>query len=247
MRYKIIDQRQQRIDKEVEKERRKFVYGTYIITLIDVLIMLGIAFYSVKNNRLISFENVMKYIIIYFILYRGSWLFTKKNYNYKVFSTITNIYYILGTLINNILFGMLMGIAFQAIIEIGNGEQIIPAILTVILVYMYSIFSNMSEFLKKNKKIVVWGMLGIYICQLFIVKGKLLTLIVDIVAVIFSLLELKIDVKEVPNEFEYLTNNGKRREINLLPFMVQQAEILHLDILFTILEILKLGLDSDDD
>ncbi|WP_283601703.1 hypothetical protein [Ligilactobacillus aviarius] len=90
-------------------------------------------------------------------------------------------------------------------------------------------------------------MLGIYICQLFIVKGKLLTLIVDIVAVIFSLLELKIDVKEVPNEFEYLTNNGKRREINLLPFMVQQAEILHLDILFTILEILKLGLDSDDD
>ena len=247
MRYKIIDQRQQRIDKEVEKERRKFVYGTYIITLIDVLIMLGIAFYSVKNNRLISFENVMKYIIIYFILYRGSWLFTKKNYNYKVFSTITNIYYILGTLINNILFGMLMGIAFQAIIEIGNGEQIIPVILTVILVYMYSIFSNMSEFLKKNKKIVVWGMLGIYICQLFIVKGKLLTLIVDIVAVIFSLLELKIDVKEVPNEFEYLTNNGKRREINLLPFMVQQAEILHLDILFTILEILKLGLDSDDD
>ena len=173
--------------------------------------------------------------------------FYKKNYNYKVFSTITNIYYILGTLINNILFGMLMGIAFQAIIEIGNGEQIIPAILTVILVYMYSIFSNMSEFLKKNKKIVVWGMMGIYICQLFIVKGKLLTLIVDIVAVIFSLLELKIDVKEVPNEFEYLTNNGKRREINLLPFMVQQAEILHLDILFTILEILKLGLDSDDD
>ncbi len=78
MRYKIIDQRQQRIDKEVEKERRKFVYGTYIITLIDVLIMLGIAFYSVKNNRLISFENVMKYIIIYFILYRGSWFFTKK-------------------------------------------------------------------------------------------------------------------------------------------------------------------------
>lgn len=220
MRYKIIDQRQQRVDKEVEKERRKFVYGTYIITLIDVLIMLGIAFYSVKNNRLISFENVMKYIIIYFILYRGSWFFTKKIYNYKVFSTITNIYYILGTLINNILFGMLMGIAFQAIIEIGNGEQIIPAILTVILVY---------------------------ICQLFIVKGKLLTLIVDIVAVIFSLLELKIDVKEVPNEFEYLTNNGKRREINLLPFMVQQAEILHLDILFTILEILKLGLDSDDD
>ncbi len=247
MRYKIVDQRQQRVDKEVEKERRKFVYGTYIITLIDVLIMLGIAFYSVKNNRLISFENIMKYIIIYFILYRGSWFFTKKIYNYKVFSTITNIYYILGTLINNILFGMLMGIAFQAIIEIGNGEQIIPAILTVILVYMYSIFSNMSEFLKKNKKIVVWGMLGIYICQLFIVKGKLLTLIVDIVAVIFSLLELKIDVKEVPNEFEYLTNNGKRREINLLPFMVQQAEILHLDILFTILEILKLGLDSDDD
>ena len=78
MRYKIIDQRQQRVDKEVEKERRKFVYGTYIITLIDVLIMLGIAFYSVKNNRLISFENVMKYIIIYFILYRGSWFFTKK-------------------------------------------------------------------------------------------------------------------------------------------------------------------------
>ena len=78
MRYKIIDQRQQRIDKEVEKERRKFVYGTYIITLIDVLIMLGIAFYSVKNNRLISFENVMKYIIIYFILYRGSWFFKKK-------------------------------------------------------------------------------------------------------------------------------------------------------------------------
>lgn len=152
MRYKIIDQRQQRVDKEVEKERRKFVYGTYIITLIDVLIMLGIAFYSVKNNRLISFENVMKYIIIYFILYRGSWFFTKKIYNYKVFSTITNIYYILGTLINNILFGMLMGIAFQAIIEIGNGEQIIPAILTVILVYMYSIFSNMSEFLKKIKK-----------------------------------------------------------------------------------------------
>lgn len=152
MRYKAIDQRQQRIDKEVEKERRKFVYGTYIITLIDVLIMLGVAFYSVKNNRLISFENVMKYIIIYFILYRGSWFFTKKIYNYKVFSTITNIYYILGTLINNILFGMLMGIAFQAIIEIGNGEQIIPAILTVILVYMYSIFSNMSEFLKKIKK-----------------------------------------------------------------------------------------------
>ncbi len=79
-------------------------------------------------------------------------VFYKKNYNYKVFSTITNIYYILGTLINNILFGMLMGIAFQAIIEIGNGEQIIPAILTVILVYMYSIFSNMSEFLKKIKK-----------------------------------------------------------------------------------------------
>lgn len=77
MRYKIIDQRQQRVDKEVEKERRKFVYGTYIITFIDVLIMLGIAFYSVKNNRLISFENVMKYIIIYFILYRGSWFFTK--------------------------------------------------------------------------------------------------------------------------------------------------------------------------
>ena len=79
-------------------------------------------------------------------------VFYKKNYNYKVFSTITNIYYILGTLINNILFGMLMGIAYQAIIEIGNGEQIIPAILTVILVYMYSIFSNMSEFLKKIKK-----------------------------------------------------------------------------------------------
>lgn len=50
MRYKIIDQRQQRIDKEVEKERRKFVYGTYIISTTNVLLTLIVAFYLVKND-----------------------------------------------------------------------------------------------------------------------------------------------------------------------------------------------------
>jgi len=94
---------------------------------------------------------------------------------------------------------------------------------------------------------VVWGMVGIYVCQLFIVKGKVLTIIVDIIAVIFSLLELKINVKEVSNKFDYLTNNGKRREINLLPFMIQEAIGLYLEMLVAIEEILKLGLDSNDD
>lgn len=89
---------------------------------------------------------------------------------------------------------------------------------------------------------------GKYICcQLFIVKGKVLTIIVDIIAVIFSLLELKINVKEVSNELDYLTNNGKWREVNLLPFMIQETIGLYLEILVAIEEILKLGLDSDDD
>ena len=158
-----------------------------------------------------------------------------------------NLYYIFGMLVSDILFGMTLGNFFHFIIEAGNGRQIIPAILVTMLTYVYSIFSNISGFLKRNKKTVVWGMVGIYVCQLFIVKGKVLTIIVDIIAVIFSLLELKINVKEVSNKFDYLTNNGKRREINLLPFMIQEAIGLYLEMLVAIEEILKLGLDSDDD
>ena len=158
-----------------------------------------------------------------------------------------NLYYIFGMLVSDILFGMTLGNFFHFIIEAGNGRQIIPAILVTMLAYVYSIFSNMSGFLKRNKKTVVWGMVGIYVCQLFIVKGKVLTIIVNIIAVIFSLLELKINVKEVSNKFDYLTNNGKRREINLLPFMIQEAIELYLEMLVAIEEILKLGLDSDDD
>lgn len=158
-----------------------------------------------------------------------------------------NLYYIFGMLVSDILFGMTLGNFFHFIIEAGNGRQIIPVILVTMLTYVYSIFSNISGFLKRNKKIVVWGMVGIYVCQLFIVKGKVLTIIVDIIAVIFSLLELKINVKEVSNKFDYLTNNGKRREINLLPFMIQEAIGLYLEMLVAIEEILKLGLDSNDD
>lgn len=150
-------------------------------------------------------------------------------------------------LVSDILFGMTLGNFFHFIIEAGNGRQIIPAILVTMLTYVYSIFLNISGFLKRNKKTVVWGMVGIYVCQLFIVKGKVLTIIVDIIAVIFSLLELKINVKEVSNKFDYLTNNGKRREINLLPFMIQEAIGLYLEMLVAIEEILKLGLDSNDD
>lgn len=158
-----------------------------------------------------------------------------------------NLYYIFGMLVSDILFGMTLGNFFHFIIEAGNGRQIIPAILVTMLTYVYSIFSNISGFLKRNKKTVVWGIVGIYVCQLFIVKGKVLTIIVDIIAVIFSLLELKINVKEVSNKFDYLTNNGKRREINLLPFMIQEAIGLYLEMLVAIEEILKLGLDSNDD
>ena len=158
-----------------------------------------------------------------------------------------NLYYIFGMLVSDILFGMTLGNFFHFIIEAGNGRQIIPAILVTMLTYVYSIFSNISGFLKRNKRTVVWGMVGIYVCQLFIVKGKVLTIIVDIIAVIFSLLELKINVKEVSNKFDYLTNNGKRREINLLPFMIQEAIGLYLEMLVAIEEILKLGLDSNDD
>lgn len=158
-----------------------------------------------------------------------------------------NLYYIFGMLVSDILFGMTLGNFFHFIIEAGNGRQIIPAILVTMLTYVYSIFSNISGFLKRNKKTVVWGMVGIYVCQLFIVKGKVLTIIVDIIAVIFSLLELKINVKKVSNKFDYLTNNGKRREINLLPFMIQEAIGLYLEMLVAIEEILKLGLDSNDD
>ena len=64
MRYKIIDQRQQRIDKEVEKERRKFVYGTYIISTINVLLTLIVAFYLVKNDQFV--DNAVKYTVIIF-------------------------------------------------------------------------------------------------------------------------------------------------------------------------------------
>lgn len=158
-----------------------------------------------------------------------------------------NLYYIFGMLVSDILFGMTLRNFFHFIIEAGNGRQIIPAILVTMLTYVYSIFLNISGFLKRNKKTVVWGMVGIYVCQLFIVKGKVLTIIVDIIAVIFSLLELKINVKEVSNKFDYLTNNGKRREINLLPFMIQEAIGLYLEMLVAIEEILKLGLDSNDD
>lgn len=158
-----------------------------------------------------------------------------------------NLYYIFGMLVSDILFGMTLGNFFHFIIEAGNGRQIIPAILVTMLTYVYSIFLNISGFLKRNKKTVVWGMVGIYVCQLFIVKGKVLTIIVDIIAVIFSLLELKINVKEVSNKFDYLTNNGKRREINLLLFMIQEAIGLYLEMLVAIEEILKLGLDSNDD
>ena len=150
-------------------------------------------------------------------------------------------------LVSDILFGMTLGNFFHFIIEAGNGRQIIPAILVTMLTYVYSIFLNISGFLKRNKKTVVWGMVGIYVCQLFIVKGKVLAIIVNIIAVIFSLLELKINVKEVSNKFDYLTNNGKRREINLLPFMIQEAIGLYLEMLVAIEEILKLGLDSNDD
>ena len=158
-----------------------------------------------------------------------------------------NLYYIFGMLVSDILFGMTLGNFFHFIIEAGNGRQIIPAILVTMLTYVYSIFLNISGFLKRNKKTVVWGMVGIYVCQLFIVKGKVLAIIVNRIAVIFSLLELKINVKEVSNKFDYLTNNGKRREINLLPFMIQEAIGLYLEMLVAIEEILKLGLDSNDD
>ena len=76
MRYKIIDQRQQRIDKEVEKERRKFVYGTYIILTINVLLTLIVAFYLVKNDQFV--DNAVKYTVIIFFPYLLSLYFTKK-------------------------------------------------------------------------------------------------------------------------------------------------------------------------
>lgn len=86
----------------------------------------------------------------------------------------------------------------------------------------------------------------IFIVQIFVVKEKLLTIIVDIVAVIVSVLELVVDVKSVPNEYDSLTNKGTRTRINLLPFMIQQASLLFVNMIFSIEEILKLGLDSKD-
>lgn len=64
MRYKIIDQRQQRIDKEVEKRRQGFTYGTYIISTINVLLTLTVAFYLVKNDQFV--DNAVKYTVIIF-------------------------------------------------------------------------------------------------------------------------------------------------------------------------------------
>ena len=231
MRYKIINHRQQRIDKEVEKRRQGFTYGTYIISTINVLLTLTVAFYLVKNDQFV--DNAVDYTVIIFshIYFRYT---LQKIYNKKLATIIVNLYYIFGMLVSDILFGMTLENFFHFIIEAGNGRQIIPAILVTMLTYVYSIFSNMSGFLKRNKKTVVWGMVGIYVCQLFIVKGKVLIIIVDIIAVIFSLLELKINVKEVSNKFNYLTNNGKRRETNLLPFMIQEAIGLYLEILAAI-------------
>ncbi len=62
--------------KEVEKERRKFVYGTYIISTINVLLTLIVAFYLVKNDQFV--DNAVKYTVIIFFPYLLSLYFTKK-------------------------------------------------------------------------------------------------------------------------------------------------------------------------
>lgn len=160
MRYKIIDQRQQRVDKEVEKERRKFVYGAYIISTINVLFTLIVAFYLVKNDQFV--DNAVKYTVIIFPIFTFI-ILCKKIYNKKLVTIIVNLYYIFRMLVSDILFGMTLGNFFHFIIEAGNGRQIIPAILVTMLAYVYSIFSNVSEFLKRNKRNIIWGMVSIYV------------------------------------------------------------------------------------
>ena len=81
MRYKIIDQRQQRVDKEVEKERRKFVYGAYIISTINVLFTLIVAFYLIKNDQFV--DNAVKYTVIIFPIFTFI-ILCKKIYNKKL-------------------------------------------------------------------------------------------------------------------------------------------------------------------
>lgn len=76
MRYKIIDQRQQRINKEVEKIRQGFTYGTYIISTINVLLTLIVAFYLIKSDQFVG--NAVKYTVIIFFPYLLSLYFTKK-------------------------------------------------------------------------------------------------------------------------------------------------------------------------
>ena len=87
MRYKIIDQRQQRIDKEVEKRRQGFTYGTYIISTINVLLTLTVAFCLVKNDQFV--DNAVKYTVIIFFPYLLSLYFTKKIYNKKLVTIIS--------------------------------------------------------------------------------------------------------------------------------------------------------------
>lgn len=116
-----------KIDEQIAKECKKFINGTYIIAFIQMIITLISAFYFFKVP--IKMENMMKCVCIYFVI-------------------LTNIYYVIGTLILDILFGETLGYIFQVVMNAGNGIQIIPAILIVLIVYIYSIISQMNETLK---------------------------------------------------------------------------------------------------
>lgn len=70
----------------------------------------------------------------------------------------------------------MLGCVFQVVIEAGNKAQIIPAIL---IVYVYAAFSQINENLRNHRTLISIVMAIIFIVQIFVVKEKLLTIIVD--------------------------------------------------------------------
>lgn len=244
MRYKIIDQRQQRIDKEVEKERRNFINGAYLITLIQILVMLITAFYFTIIQKKV--DEIFKYAVIYNIIYLPLFFFTKEKYSRKLFTILINTYYIVGMIIDDIIFGIILGNIFQLIIDTGEGKQIIPAILMVIAFFMISIFSNIFRNIRKYRSFLSWCMIIVFIFQFYFVTGKLLTIVVDIIAIILSLLELHADINGILNEYNFWTSNGKKYGVNLLPYMIQNSIVVFCDMFIAMLELLKLDVDSNN-
>lgn len=143
MKYKVIDYRQRKIDEQIAKERKKFINGTYIIAFIQMIITLISTFYFIKIP--IIMDSMLKCVILYSTVFLTSWCFVKEQYSNKYFTILTNIYYISGTIIWCILFGKMLGYVFQVVIEAGNKAQIIPAILIVLIIYMYTVFLKLMK------------------------------------------------------------------------------------------------------